>query len=216
MGTFCISQKCRMSPFCYGGFCVKIREAIAGARVNAYTSASSNCAKDTLTKSTRDELADRGMTRPHDGHRVLVHQRMRHFVTDDFRRSLHAFSQFGPAPLEVMGIGRKHEDDSALQELPGAQMRTGTESASHGTGSHLQQTTHLDERFNLGQIPDDIFVAFRVRNDRPDLLFQKRLNQVIRSERNVAMRELEQQYPVAVHYPQKRQLVSLKQRQDLG
>ncbi len=54
-------------------------------------------------------------------------------------------------------------------------------------------------------------LSMAVRNDWPDLFFQERLDQVIRSERNVAVRELEQQDPVAIHLPQERQLVLLEQ-----
>src|SRR6059058_1243381 len=84
-----------------------------------------------------------------------------------------------------------------------------------GTRRNLQETSHLDEWLDLGEIPNHVLVALRVRNQRPEVVLQQPLDELIRTGSNLGVRKLQQEDPVAVQFAQERHLVLAQQRDDV-
>src|SRR5882762_4367706 len=85
-----------------------------------------------------------------------------------------------------------------------------------GTRGNLQETSHLDEWLDLGEIPNHVLVTLRVRDQRPDVVLQQPLDELIRTGRYLGVRKLQQDDPVAVQLAQERHLVLAQQRDDVG
>src|SRR6266480_3849844 len=84
-----------------------------------------------------------------------------------------------------------------------------------GTRRNLQKTPHLDEWLDLREIPNHVLVTLRVRNQRPDVVLQQALDELIRTGSNLGVRKLQQDDPVAVQLAQERHLVLAQQRDDV-
>src|SRR5438477_8067972 len=50
-----------------------------------------------------------------------------------------------------------------------------------GTRRDLQETSHLDEWLDLREIPNHVLIALRVRNQRPDVVLQQPLDELVRT-----------------------------------
>src|SRR4030088_2207803 len=84
-----------------------------------------------------------------------------------------------------------------------------------GTRCNLQETSHLDEWLDLGEIPNHVLVTLRVRYQRPDVVLQQPLDELIRTGRYLGGRKPQQDDPVAVQFAQERHLVPAQQRDDV-
>src|SRR5437588_3074538 len=84
-----------------------------------------------------------------------------------------------------------------------------------GTRRDLQETSHLDEWLDLREIANHVLVTLRVRDQRPDVVLQQPLDELIRTGSNLGVRKLQQDDPVAVQFAEERHFIAAQQRDDV-
>ena len=93
-------------------------------------------------------------------------------------RGVHALPERRPPASEIVGVGGENLEDIELEQLKRTPLWRPAEMPHHGTRRKLQETTHLDEWLDLREIPDQVLVTLRVRNQRPDVVLQQPLDRV--------------------------------------
>src|SRR5207302_4394754 len=131
-------------------------------------------------------------------------------------RGLDALPERRSPAGEIVGVGGEHLEDIELEQLKRTPLWGPAEMPQQGTRRNLQETSHLDEWLDLGEIPNHVLVALRVRNQRPDVVLQQPLDELIRTGSNLSVRKLEQDDPVAVQFAEERHFIAAQQRDDVG
>jgi len=80
-----------------------------------------------------------------------------------------------------VGVGGENLEDIELEQLNRTPLRRPAEIPQQGTRCHLQEAPHLDEWLDLREIPHHVLVTLRVRNQRPDVVLQQPLDELIRT-----------------------------------